>query len=208
VAAVTSYRVVYERDEDGYWVADIPELVGAHTQGRTIPTTRARIREVIALVERIDDEYAFGLQEEFVFPESTAEAVVSALEKRQAAEQAQVDAIVETERGAKLLIESKVSMRDAGEILGISSGRIQQLVKKSTLRGGAVAHTAGTDTITVTGMKDGIVKTVIVPFGSTLEDRIAAPGRTRTATSSRAVTKAEVARRSSKTNPRRKKSAR
>jgi len=205
---VTSYRVVYERDEDGYWVADVPELVGAHTQGRTIPTTRARIREVIALVERIDDEYAFGVDEEFVFPESTAEAVVSALEKRQAAERAQVDAIVETERGAKVLIESKVSMRDAGEILGISSGRIQQLVNGSTFRTGIVAHTAGTHTITVTGIKGGIVKTVVVPFGSTHDDGIAASGRSRTAKSSKTATKAGVARRSSKTSPRRKKSAR
>jgi predicted RNase H-like HicB family nuclease len=57
-----SYRVTFERDIDGYWVADAPELVGAHTQGRTIATVRARIREVIALVEELQDEVAFDLE--------------------------------------------------------------------------------------------------------------------------------------------------
>jgi predicted RNase H-like HicB family nuclease len=207
VAAVTSYRVVYERDEDGYWVADVPELVGVHTQGRTIPTTRARIREVIALVERIDDESEIGVHEEFVFPDSTAEAIASALEKRQAAERAQTEAIVETERGARVLVESKISMRDAGEILGISSGRVQQLVNGNTFRRGIVTHTAGTNTITVTGIEGGKVTTV-VPFGSTGEHRVAVPGKSRTPASSKAATEGEVARRSSKSSSRPKKSAR
>ena len=39
-----------------------------------------------------------------------------------------MDAMAQTETGAKLLIEGRVSMRDAADILGISSGRVQQLV--------------------------------------------------------------------------------
>ena len=54
--------MTYERDIDGYWVADAHDLIGAHTQGRTISTARARIREVIALVEELDDEDAFDLE--------------------------------------------------------------------------------------------------------------------------------------------------
>jgi predicted RNase H-like HicB family nuclease len=56
------YRVTYERDMDGYWVADAHDLIGAHTQGRTISAARAWIREVIALVEELDNEDAFDLE--------------------------------------------------------------------------------------------------------------------------------------------------
>jgi predicted RNase H-like HicB family nuclease len=195
VVVVTTYRVTYERDADDYWVADAPELVGAHTQGRTIPTARARIREVIALIEELDDEDAFELEEEFVLPDSTARAIASALEKRQTAELARLDAMAQTETGAKLLIEGKVSMRDAADILGISSGRVQQIVNGAAFRGASVAHTAGTRTIIITGVKRGQTKTVTVPFGSSKEVDTAAPGRSRTTTRSKTTKKAAVTRR-------------
>lgn len=198
MVVLTTYRVTYERDADEYWVADAPELVGAHTQGRTIPTARARIREVIALIDDLDDEDAFGLEEEFVLPDSTAKAIASALEKRHTAELARMDAMAQTETGAKLLIESKVSMRDAADILGISSGRVQQLVNGDAFHGASVAHTIGTRTITITGMKRGQTKTVTMLVGSTKEVRTAAPAKSRTTTRSKATKKAAVTRRAAK----------
>jgi predicted RNase H-like HicB family nuclease len=198
VVVLTTYQVTYERDADEYWVADAPELVGAHTQGRTIPTARARIRQVIALIEELDDEDAFDLEEEFVLPDSTAKAIASALEMRHTAELARIDAMAQTETGAKLLIESKVSMRDAADILGISSGRVQQLVNGDVFRSASVAHTAGTRTITITGVKKGQTKTVTVSVGSTKDVATAAPGRSRTTTRSKATKKATVTRRATK----------
>ena len=44
-----SYKVTYERDEDGWWVATVQGLRGIHTQGRTIGEARHRIREALAL---------------------------------------------------------------------------------------------------------------------------------------------------------------
>jgi predicted RNase H-like HicB family nuclease len=198
VVVVTAYRVTYERDADEYWVADAPELVGAHTQGRTIPTARARIREVIALIEELDDEDAFDLEEEFVLPDSTARAIASALEKRHTAELARMDAMAQMETGAKLLIEGRVSMRDAADILGISSGRVQQLVTGDSSRGASIAHTASTRTITITGMKKGKTKTVTVPIGSTKDIASAAPGKSRTTTRSKVTKKAAFTRRATK----------
>jgi predicted RNase H-like HicB family nuclease len=187
--------VTYERDADEYWVADAPELVGAHTQGRTIPTARARIREVIALIEELDDEDAFDLEEEFVLPDSAATAIASALEKRHTAELARMDAMAQTETGAKLLIKSKVSMRDAADILGISSGRVQQLVAGDASRGASVAHSAGTRTITITGMKKGQTKTVTVLVGSMKDAATASSGRSQTTARSKVIKKAAVTRR-------------
>ncbi len=43
------FYVVIERDEDGYYVADVPELPGCHTQARSIDELMERVKEVIEL---------------------------------------------------------------------------------------------------------------------------------------------------------------
>jgi predicted RNase H-like HicB family nuclease len=47
--AVKSYRVAYERDESGWWVATVRGVGGCHTQGRTVDEARRRIREALEL---------------------------------------------------------------------------------------------------------------------------------------------------------------
>ena len=39
------YDVVVERDEDGYYVASVPELPGCHTQAKTLDKVMERINE-------------------------------------------------------------------------------------------------------------------------------------------------------------------
>jgi len=41
------FAVVVERDEDGYYVASVPELPGCHTQARTLDDLTVRIKEAI-----------------------------------------------------------------------------------------------------------------------------------------------------------------
>ena len=43
------FSVIVERDEDGYYVASVPELRGCHTQARSLDKLMERIREAIAL---------------------------------------------------------------------------------------------------------------------------------------------------------------
>lgn len=43
------FHVVIERDEDGYLVADVPELPGCHTQAKTLDTLMKRVHEAIVL---------------------------------------------------------------------------------------------------------------------------------------------------------------
>ncbi|OGD94882.1 hypothetical protein A3F02_03630 [Candidatus Curtissbacteria bacterium RIFCSPHIGHO2_12_FULL_38_9b] len=47
----TTYQfpVVIEQDEDGFFVADCPELAGCHTQGKTIEEAIGNIRDAIKL---------------------------------------------------------------------------------------------------------------------------------------------------------------
>lgn len=50
------FKVLIEQDEDGLYVASVPELPGCYTQGKTLEEARERIREVIALVLESDKD--------------------------------------------------------------------------------------------------------------------------------------------------------
>jgi predicted RNase H-like HicB family nuclease len=43
------FNVIVERDEEGYYVASVPELPGCHTQARSLDKLMERIREAIEL---------------------------------------------------------------------------------------------------------------------------------------------------------------
>ncbi|MBD3398270.1 type II toxin-antitoxin system HicB family antitoxin [Candidatus Micrarchaeota archaeon] len=42
-------NVIMERDQEGFYVATVPELGGRHTQGRSLDTLIERVREAIDL---------------------------------------------------------------------------------------------------------------------------------------------------------------
>lgn len=65
-----TYGVIYERDEEGWWVADVPEVPGCHTQGRTIEQARGRILDALSLY--VDEGTELLLSEEARQPESAA----------------------------------------------------------------------------------------------------------------------------------------
>ena len=44
-----SFTALVERDEDGYYVATVPELKGCHTQAKTLAELEKRLKEVVAL---------------------------------------------------------------------------------------------------------------------------------------------------------------
>ena len=48
-ATTYKFPVIIEKDEDGFFVADCPELQGCHTQGRTIKEAITNIRDAIRL---------------------------------------------------------------------------------------------------------------------------------------------------------------
>lgn len=44
-----NFPVIIERDEDGFFVADCPDLLGCHTQGKTLEEVITRIKDAIKL---------------------------------------------------------------------------------------------------------------------------------------------------------------
>ncbi len=54
------YRVLIERDEDGYFVASVPALPGCYTQAKTYAELMRRVREAVELcvgVAKTDTKY-------------------------------------------------------------------------------------------------------------------------------------------------------
>ena len=52
------FNVVVERDEDGYYVASVPELPGCHTQARSLDKLMERIREAVELCLEVEHDVA------------------------------------------------------------------------------------------------------------------------------------------------------
>ena len=50
------FTVVIEQDEDGIYVASVPELPGCHTQAETLDELNRRIKEAIELYLEVETE--------------------------------------------------------------------------------------------------------------------------------------------------------
>lgn len=48
------YTVIVEQDENGYFVASVPELKGCHTQAKSLDTLMKRIKEAIQLCLEVE----------------------------------------------------------------------------------------------------------------------------------------------------------
>jgi predicted RNase H-like HicB family nuclease len=49
------FSVVIEKDEDGYYVASVPDLPGCHTQAKTLDELMERTREAVELYLEVKD---------------------------------------------------------------------------------------------------------------------------------------------------------
>ena len=62
---IREFNVVIERDEDGYFVASVPELRGCHTQAKSLDVLMKRVKEDILhsleIEEPVSNEF-IGIQ--------------------------------------------------------------------------------------------------------------------------------------------------
>jgi predicted RNase H-like HicB family nuclease len=49
------FNVVIERDEDGYFIASVPELRGCHTQAKSLDVLMKRVKEAIQLCLDVEE---------------------------------------------------------------------------------------------------------------------------------------------------------
>ncbi len=124
------YTVRYERAGDGWWVASVSDVHGCHTQGKSIAQARKRIRKALALSLHISDKAADALKliDNLQLPTKLAEAVEAHEAAVEAAQKHAAELQDKRAKAAKALAAEGLSVRDVGEVLGISFQRVQQLV--------------------------------------------------------------------------------
>ncbi len=121
------YTAILERDESGSWLARIPSIRGCHTHGRTLEQARTRLREALGLwIDRPEDAV---IEEVIRLPADLRTAIKRSRRTRERAEREQENAQAQTRAAAEALVGKGVSLRDAGELLGLSHQRVQQLVQ-------------------------------------------------------------------------------
>ena len=124
-----SFVARYERDENNYWsvVADLGGKRTAISDGQTLPKARRRIRQAIALL--LDaSEGSFEVVDDVFLP-ATVRRAMRSYEAAQEAAKVKARALDEARRKAAEALERHgLSRRDAGELLGLTGQRVQQLV--------------------------------------------------------------------------------
>jgi predicted RNase H-like HicB family nuclease len=129
----TSYTVRYERDETGWWVAQVKEAPAAITQGRTIAEARRRIREALGLA--LDDDAAAKrakLIDDVKLPADAQRALRQARAARARLETESRKAQDSTAKAVRTLLKGmRLSVRDAGDLIGISPQRVHQLAHEN-----------------------------------------------------------------------------
>jgi predicted RNase H-like HicB family nuclease len=129
-----AYRVVVTRD-DSHWLADVPELQGAHTYARSLPTLDQAVREVIVLAADLADEAMPELVLDYDYHTGDPELDTTALEVRRLRQQADeltAAAAARTGQAAAKLVARGLSVRDAAVLLGVSPQRVSQLTAKAS----------------------------------------------------------------------------
>lgn len=124
-----TYRVVVTREGDA-WLADVPDLPGAHTYARTLPALNKAVREVVILAADLPEDALDSVELEWTFhtgnPELDDEAAQVRL-LRAHAEQAMSEATERTAKLAQRLVADGTSVRDVATLLGISAQRVSQV---------------------------------------------------------------------------------
>jgi predicted RNase H-like HicB family nuclease len=120
--------VVFQRDEDGWWVATVKGLAGVHTQGRTVAQARDRIHDALAAAG--EDRNA-ELVERFDLSQELLDQVDAAKTKKERADRTQEEAQAAMRSAAIALSHRGVSTRDAGFFLNLSHQRVHQLLRSA-----------------------------------------------------------------------------
>lgn len=124
-----TYKVTYERDEKGWWVASVKEVPGCHTQGRTIDQARRRIREALGLYVKNAEKAEF--HETVSLSEEARKAIATVKKLREEEHQLRDELSEQTRRAVAVLTKHHhVSVRDAGDLLDLSHQRIHQLANE------------------------------------------------------------------------------
>jgi predicted RNase H-like HicB family nuclease len=124
-----TYRATFEKDETGYWavVVQVDKKTSAISDGQTLPKARKRVRDAVALLLDIKPD-AFELDEVIELPGKAKKAIAGLADAKELARKADAQLASARLKAATELVAAGLSRRDAGDILGVSGMRVQQML--------------------------------------------------------------------------------
>jgi predicted RNase H-like HicB family nuclease len=125
-----TYRVECEWDDTGWWVVTVPEVSGAVTQSKRLDKVPDDVGEVLELLTgRKPDSYELDIHT--VVPGKAGELAARAFELRTEVEKLSSSVATTTSTAVVTLSQSGFSMRDIGQLVGVSHQRVDQILKES-----------------------------------------------------------------------------
>lgn len=129
------YEVIFEPDEGGGWHAHIPKVRGCRTWGRSLEAARRYIREALATCVDVFGEKAdrvardAKLLERVKLSGRAEKALAEYQRTRKRAEQLnELSLRLAGNAAVELTRREHLSLRDAGELLGLSHERVNQVI--------------------------------------------------------------------------------
>ncbi|HEX7667142.1 MAG TPA: type II toxin-antitoxin system HicB family antitoxin [Polyangiaceae bacterium] len=126
-------------DADGAWNVTVPQLEGCFTWGRSLSEARRNVREAIEV--SIDGKNAAKIAAEaeiveiYRLPETSREALEAAKTLRRSLDVLRSKTHAQEVRAAAVLTrESALSLRDTGELLGLSQEGVRKLLRNAPKR--------------------------------------------------------------------------
>jgi len=127
---MAKYTVTYERDEAGWWIAEVQGVAGVNSDGRTVADARRRVREALALAVGDAAAEAAEFVDDVKLPGDARKVVARATAARSKLDAVQAEAQETTATAVRELRKKLgLSIRDIAELLGISHQRVQQLAR-------------------------------------------------------------------------------
>ena len=122
-----TYIVEVEKANDRWWTLFCPNP-SIVSQCRSLSRVHAEITPIIAEIEGID-ESDIELSINYKLPDDYLMHIATAEKAREISEREAAKTREETRKAARVLIDSGVTMRDAGTIMGLSYQRVSQLAR-------------------------------------------------------------------------------
>jgi predicted RNase H-like HicB family nuclease len=126
---VSEHKVVYRRTTKGEWVASVEGVRRCRGRGRTLRQARQQLR--IALARVVADPYQMDFVEDVRLPPPARKLILHhwAARRRLDKEQGRADAAARAALHALLGLD--VSVKDAGDLLGLPPLKLQKLRAKA-----------------------------------------------------------------------------
>lgn len=129
VAVMVTYEVQVTRGER-WWLIRVPAIRAAVSQARRLSDVEAMTRDLVSLMLEVPQD-SFGLDVHVQLPGSVQAHLSAAERLRDEAESARALARAESQAAVRELADAGLTVRDIGEVLGVSFQRAAQLANAS-----------------------------------------------------------------------------